>query len=153
MTAHLIQIADRVVECLNSSDAQDEMVLKFESKREYIARLSKEEMVSGQAYVSVLHDSEATELLTRDSVGMTDYGVQVAIRGRLLVEAGIDSNEVLDRFMLLAEQIKDYLRRNPILNNVALTGIQHTTVFDADDMKDHNVFTTAPVFTYRAQRS
>ena len=150
---HIVQVANLVVDALASEDAQDGMAIKFVPERQWVARRGKDEMGLGQAYVDVLHDSEQIEMRTRDSTSLNDYGVQVVIRGRIDATGGNDSVEQADRLMLVAEQIKDYLRHNKIAEGLALVRIEQPAIFDTDAFKDHNVFTAGPVFIYRAQRN
>lgn len=151
--SHLVTIAKRVVEVINSRDAQDQFILKFTAARAYIARRAKDEMKAGEAYVDVLHDSEVADLRDRANTAEIDFGVQVAIRGVTLTEGGTDSLQVIDRYMLLTEQISDYLRCNHLMDGAALKRIDHSIVFDSEQLKDRNVFLAAPIFVYRAQRT
>jgi hypothetical protein len=151
--SHLVTIAKAVVEAINSTDAQETFVIPFVSERRYISRRNKDEFESGKAYVDVLHDGETTTLPDRSNTAIIDFAVQIAIRGIVLAEVGRDSIQVMDRYLLLAEQIKDYLRDNVLLDNVALTRIDHESIFDNATMSEHNVFLTGPVFIFRAQRS
>ena len=151
--SHLVTIAKAVVASINSDEAQDGFVIPFVSERAYIARRNKDEMQHGNAYVDVLHDGETTALADRESSAIIDFAIQIAIRGVVLAEGGQDSIEIMDRYVLLAEQIKDYLMNNALLNGVALFRIDHDSIFDDATMSEHNVFLTGPVFIFRAQRS
>jgi hypothetical protein len=151
--SHLVSIAKRVVEVINSNDAQDQFVLKFTAVRAYIARRARDEMKPGVAYVDVLHSSEITDLRDRSNTAEIDFGIQVAVRGVTLTEAGVDDVLVIDRYMLLTEQISDYLRCNHLMDGVSLKSIDHSTIFDTEQLKDRAVFVAAPIFVYRAQRT
>jgi hypothetical protein len=147
MTAVAVQIADAVVNELNAHAFSQ----PFTAVRAYLPEYKLEDM--GELHVTVVPAEFLAEPSDR-SRDREEHKLHVAIQQRFKPEDGVVPLANLDGLIGLSEEIRDFLRNQPLTDRPGARRIktENKPIYDPKHLAEFNQFTGLLAFTYQMVR-
>jgi hypothetical protein len=148
MSAVTLEIADAVVAALNAAALSH----PFTAARHYLPEFDLKEMDT--LHVSVV-PAELDEEIADRTRDRAEYKIHVAVQKRVAKQdpPGIDTAAV-DALMQLVEEIDDLLRHKRLAGCEGAHWVktENKPIYDPRQLKEHGLFTSLLVFTFRTTR-
>jgi len=143
-----IDIADAIVNELNTASAGGSFSQTFEAQRHYLPVFDLAEMKD--LHVTVVPKGVAIQSIGRDR-NQHDVQIDVAVQKKHATQPDQSPNDELDPLMTLVEEIADFfrLRRLQDVANAVWVRTEHAPVYAPEHMEQMRQFTSVITFTFR----